>query len=203
MKTLAGIILIGGKSSRMGETKALLEFRGKTLLERTAQLLSSCCSKVYISGKEDQRFRVQDHPYTFITDNYPQIGPVAGILSAFESNELAGHALLVMATDMPLVDTDLLDQLLILRDIHKKATMFTDMKTGFLEPLCAIYEPSAYIEIKKAVDNKEYSLQRIFKRDHLNLPELKTPFKLKNINTPKELAELNQQIIPNGPSGLQ
>jgi molybdenum cofactor guanylyltransferase len=192
---LAGIILIGGKSSRMGETKALLEFRGETLLERTAQLLSNCCSKVYVSGKEDQKLWAQEHLHTFIADTYPEIGPVAGILSAFESNELAGQALLV-ATDMPLVDADMLKQLLIHRDVHKKATMFADVKTGFLEPLCAIYEPSAYTEIKKAVENKEYSLQRIFERDHLNLLELKIPLKLKNINTPEELAELIQQNTP-------
>jgi len=185
-----GIILIGGESKRMGQPKALLRYQGKTLAERSIELLSNCCSIVYVSGKEEQQISFSDIPCPFIADKYPAIGPIGGIVSSFETVDCPELGLLVMATDMPLVDLDTLIQLIVQRDKQKYATMYVHKNSGFLEPLCAIYEPTAYPELKKAIFRQEYSMQRIFERGQLNLIEIKTPDLLKNINTPEDLENI-------------
>lgn len=174
----------------MGQPKALLRYQGKTLVERSVELLSNCCSAVYVSGKEEQLISFSDISCRFIADKYSSIGPIGGIVSSFETVELPDKGLLVLATDMPLVDLATLTQLIDERDKQKYATMYIHKNSGFLEPLCAIYETSAYLQLKKAILRDEYSMQRIFERDQLNLIEINTPELLKNINTPEDLAKI-------------
>lgn len=187
---MTGIVLIGGQSNRMGQPKALLEYHGKTLIERSVELLSDCCSNVYVSGKETQLPSLSRFSFEFIADKYPHIGPIAGIVSVFEADQLTNQPLLVLATDMPLVNQEILTRLLLYRNPQKLATMYQHPGTGFLEPLCAIYEPSAYFELKRGITEKEYSMQRILKREQLNILDIDSPDLLKNINTPEELERL-------------
>jgi len=187
-----GIILIGGESKRMGQPKALLRYQGKTLVERSIELLSNCCSNVYISGKVEQIISCTDFSIPFIADKYTAIGPIGGIVSSFETVGNPERGLLVLATDMPLMDLNTLSRLISQRDTQKYATMYIHKNSGYLEPLCAIYEPSAYLELKKAIFRQEYSMQRIFDRDQLNLIGIKTPDTLKNINTPEDLENIQK-----------
>lgn len=114
---VAGLVLAGGRSSRMGRDKALLERQGETLLERNCRLLKQAgCHDVFISGE----YRDQTHSIRAIADTRADLGPVGGILSVMEQlqsqsllqSEGQWQWLLIIAVDMPCLTSQSLSPLL-------------------------------------------------------------------------------------------
>lgn len=99
MSKIAGVILSGGQSLRMGENKSLLKLANETLLERCEQLfIDSGISNVFISGKQG------------IKDDYIQKGPLAGILASLVY--LKKYSLvLFIPVDMPLLTKEIILEL--------------------------------------------------------------------------------------------
>jgi molybdopterin-guanine dinucleotide biosynthesis protein A len=107
---LIGIVLAGGQSSRMGQDKALLTFRGKTLLSIAEQtLMEAGCGRVLMSGSLRPGWHGQHIP-----DLFAHLGPVGGMVSCIEAlaqeqsteqnTEHHLHPLLVfVAVDTPLL----------------------------------------------------------------------------------------------------
>jgi len=190
---LAGIVLIGGMSRRMGQPKALINFRGKELYRRTARLLQPYTDPVCVSGKPWQQKEWDIRDYPFLEDKYQDMGPVAGILSVFEHLQHEKLSLLIAATDMPLLDATLIGQLIKYRKPEKMATMFFHEDTGFLEPLFAIYEFSAYDRILESVRENKYAIHRMFDPTELCLIPLIRKRTLTNINYPEDLLKLEEE----------
>jgi molybdenum cofactor guanylyltransferase len=104
---MIGVILAGGLSSRMGEDKALLEIDGRTLLERTRQvLLDTGAEHVVVSGARPGG----------IADRWVAKGPIGGIASV--AGELEDAELLVVPVDMPRLSAELLAPLRDERRMH-------------------------------------------------------------------------------------
>ena len=126
----------GGKSTRMGTDKGLIEYHGVPQREYLYQLLSKVCNRTYISLREDQEEKVP-FGYATLKDENRFRGPFNGMLSAH------GHhpevAWLVLACDLPLVDLPALKQLLSERNHEKLATAFANEDDPLPEPLCAIW----------------------------------------------------------------
>jgi molybdopterin-guanine dinucleotide biosynthesis protein A len=99
---VAGIVLAGGLSSRMGQDKALLRWHGRSLLEHSCALLAALGAQpVRVSG---------DYPgFDSVPDTVPRCGPLGGLYSVVETLE-DGPAW-VLPVDMPLLDVTLLRQL--------------------------------------------------------------------------------------------
>lgn len=111
---VAGIILAGGRSSRMGRNKALLAIPGEpslTFIERLASLLSTLCPEVLLvardemSGREYESFPSQQI-CRIIYDQVPDQGPLMGLYSGLQAISYS-HAL-VLAVDLPFVKPELL-----------------------------------------------------------------------------------------------
>jgi len=101
---LYGVILAGGKSSRMGQDKATLSINNQTMLERNTALLESIgVDKVIVSRNEDG----------YVCDIHPNSGPMSGIHSALNSTKCVtkDNALIIIPIDMPLLDRELLIEL--------------------------------------------------------------------------------------------
>ena len=81
--SLAGLILAGGESRRMGSPKALLEFGGETFLDRLILMLGQCCSPVIVVlGHEPQRIKaglVHADLATFVTNQYHEWGQFSSL----------------------------------------------------------------------------------------------------------------------------
>jgi molybdopterin-guanine dinucleotide biosynthesis protein A len=92
---IAGIVLAGGKSSRMGRDKAMLEYKGQPLLQHMLSLLRiTGLSDIFVSGNIPG--------YPCIEDLSPASGPVEGIMSVI--NQKPGYAgYLFIPVDMPLL----------------------------------------------------------------------------------------------------
>ena len=144
-KPLYGLILAGGMSSRMGRDKATLQYHGKPHWEFLYELVQQYCDHSFISIREEQRADIHDDvPY--IIDNNDYRGPFNGILSAH--SEYPNAAWLVIACDLPLLDTKTIELLVRNRDVNNVATALATKKSGLPEPLAAIWEPEG---LKKAI----------------------------------------------------
>lgn len=104
---MTGVVLAGGRSTRMGSDKALLEIDGVALVDRAAGVLAQVCDKVLIASGDGARLGRAGE----IVDALPDAGPLAGILAAMEA---AAHPLLVVvAVDMPQASATVLTRLTI------------------------------------------------------------------------------------------
>lgn len=78
-ETMIGLVLAGGKSSRLGQDKTRVVHEGQTLLTRTATLLERHVDQVYISSRQD--IDTGGH-WPVILDETERIGPAGGIITA-------------------------------------------------------------------------------------------------------------------------
>src|ERR1051325_5807226 len=98
---MAGIVLAGGKSSRMGCDKALLPWGETTLLNRTVSVVQEVSKRVIVVTDSANRYSLGGGAIA-VGDNYPGTGPLGGIITGLESLPAGFH--LVVAGDMPLVN---------------------------------------------------------------------------------------------------
>ena len=144
-KQLFGLVLSGGKSTRMGEDKGLIPYHGIPQRDYLYQLLNKVCDAAFMSVREDQVEDI-DSDINCIVDTNEFRGPYNGLLSAHRKFPEA--AWLVLACDLPLMDENALRELISQRDATKMATAFADSDNPLPEPLCAIWEPKA---LKKSI----------------------------------------------------
>lgn len=190
---LAGLVLAGGESRRMGRDKAALALGGASQLERTVALLSRHLPDVFVSVRASQ----QQDP---LRARFPQVvdappfsaaelsGPIAGILGAFLARP--DHAWLVVACDLPLLDDEAIAGLLAGRAMACVATAYTSAHDQLPEPLCAIWEPQAAEALRSHVATGNLCPRKFLLRNGAHfLPALASVST--NINTPAELAALS------------
>ncbi len=132
MTDLTAFILTGGKSLRMGENKAFIEFRGTTLLTRALQLASLVANEVRIVG-ETEKFSAFAKT---VPDIFTGRGPLGGIHAALRSTDTDFN--LILAVDTPFIAPGFL---CYLREqaIADGALVTVPHASGRLQPLCAIY----------------------------------------------------------------
>ena len=178
-----GLILTGGYSKRMGQDKALISDGNQTALEKIYNLLRHSLEEVFVSVRADQKVEEKRSEFNLIIDQNQYSGPMAGILSAF--NSYPDIAWLVVACDMPHLDKETIDQLIQNRNKEKVATLFISPKDGLPEPLCSIYEPLFF----ETVSNDNRLIENNSPRDTLMrmdtvLIKPKNPKSLINTNYP-------------------
>ncbi|TRZ43271.1 molybdenum cofactor guanylyltransferase [Robertkochia solimangrovi] len=132
-----GLILSGGKSTRMGKDKGKLEYHGKPHREYLYELLDKFCDRTFLSIREDQVATISS-AFETITDQDIFRGPFNGILSAHEI--YPDVAWLVLACDLPLVDEEAIRQLIESRAKEKFATSFAVSGSDLPEPMCTLWE---------------------------------------------------------------
>jgi molybdopterin-guanine dinucleotide biosynthesis protein A len=144
--SLHGLILIGGKSQRMGQDKHLLDYHGETQLTWLQDLLSPFCQKVFVSAAQETHLQLDDSAL-IIRDKLPGSGPLIGILSAMI--KVPHAAFFVVACDLPFLDSPNLKKLINERDQDCLATGFYNSNKKWVEPLATIYEPKIFSEMFK------------------------------------------------------
>src|SRR5687767_11220565 len=95
---VTGVVLAGGRSSRFGRDKALLELGGETLLARAVRVLSGVAGEVLVLGPPERA--VQAPTARILPDERPGDGPLPALASALRA--MRGDRILAVATDMPL-----------------------------------------------------------------------------------------------------
>lgn len=186
MTPLHGLVLAGGRSSRMRADKAALAYRQRPQLDHAYQLLAPRVARAWVSVRPDQRNEALRASYPQIIDGAGIEGPIAGIVAAQAAEPHA--AWLVLACDLPLLDGATIDELLAGRDARRLATAFASAGNGLPEPLCAIYEPASREPLRRFVAAGGSCPRKFLASHDVLLLQAARPAALDNANTPEELA---------------
>jgi molybdopterin-guanine dinucleotide biosynthesis protein A len=196
MKPLRGLVLAGGRSSRMREDKAALIFAGRPQLAEAYALLAARVEAAFVSVREDQRDEPLRACYPQILDGPGVSGPLAGITAALRQDP--GAAWLVLACDLPLLDGATLDQLIAQRDPARLATAYRSAHDGLPEPLCAIWEPASAAALLRWVDAGHTCPRKFLLQHDARLLAPARAGALDNANTPDDARQLRAALTASG-----
>ncbi len=184
---MTGIVLAGGKSSRMGLNKAFIEFGGKRLIEATVERLAGLFPEVLIIANDLE-------PYAYmgvrvIPDLIPNSGSLGGIYTGLSA---ATHPMgFFVACDMPFLNPALIA--LVVREAEGSDVAVPRVE-GELQPMHAVYAKSCLPFIKEAIDLGMLKIARFFPKVKVKIieePALRAVdphlLGLMNVNTPLEL----------------
>jgi molybdenum cofactor guanylyltransferase len=184
---LTGLVIAGGKGSRMGTEKGLIQFGGKPLIIYPIELLKQVCSDVMISANTTA--------YDFlklkvVPDITPGGGPMQGIYSGLIAS--SSRYVFVLSCDMPLINSGLIEHLTA---SSYQANAVVAFQNGFAEPLCGIYNRDLIPEMKNHIAEKKFKLISFledvnarFVRVDGSLPFYSADLFL-NVNTPGDLLQ--------------
>lgn len=181
-------ILAGGRGSRMGYTeKGLMQVYGMAQYLHQYHVLSQYFEQVLLSIREDQADKfTTSNRLSIVLDQYPECGPMGGILSCLQHSS---KAILAVSTDLIQIEPLALHTLLQYRLIEKPGTIFLDNESGYLQPLFAIYEMESQKIFKSAIQSGDYSLHRYIRKYDFHIVPVNRSEWFRNINTLEDLTK--------------
>ncbi len=182
-----GLVLAGGKSIRMGTDKGTLDFYGKNQRDVAIELLEKQNLKTFLSIREDQEINIENK----ITDKFVGLGPFGAICSAFQENP--NTAWLVLATDLPFVNSETIKLLLKHRNPSKAATTIKGKNKQFPEPLITIWEPKSYKLLLNYLSQGYSCPRKVLINSDVEIVEIDDKY-IRNINTPEEFEAAHKEI---------
>jgi molybdopterin-guanine dinucleotide biosynthesis protein A/molybdopterin converting factor small subunit len=189
---LYGLVLAGGRSTRMQRDKAALEYAGRSQLERAVEMLTPLVARVFVSVRPEQAADPLRARFAQIVDSGEVAGPIAGIIAA---QALHPHAAwLVLACDLPLLDHRTLEHLLRSRRPARQATAYRSTHDGLPEPLCAIYEPSSRAALRAHIASGRDCPRKFLINADAELLDQPEPGALDNVNTPQEYGSATSRL---------
>ncbi|NQW36841.1 MAG: NTP transferase domain-containing protein [Flavobacteriales bacterium] len=187
---LNGLVLAGGKSLRMGKDKGLLAYHGEAqrdyLLKQMKGVLGGN-TEIFLSVRAEQNIDT----VPVITDKFIGLGPFGAICSAFMHNP--NKAYLVVATDLPFVNQEVLELLISKRNPKKIATAIKGKDKPFMEPLITIWEPKAYPVLLSYLAQGYSCPRKVLINSDVEIVEIDDAF-IQNINTPDEFEAVKKEI---------
>jgi len=186
-KGIPGIILAGGKSSRYGRNKALIEMNGIRLIERVIGVMEPVFEHLIIITNTPQEYAYLQLP-TY-EDLIKGLGPLGGIFTGLEA--ISDEVGFFVACDMPFLNSELIRHMVETREDFDAVVPRIDWK---IETLHAIYSKCCLPAIRELIDARNYQVIKFLHKVRVRYveeeeirafdPELKSFF---NINRPEEL----------------
>lgn len=190
--TVAGIILAGGRSRRMGQDKAALEFDGVTMLTRIADKISQRCSPVLVAAPaSSQAYRElsSESDLQWVTDEKEGSGPLGGLVAALHVAAAAGaDVAFVCATDMPLIEGGLVDELLAGLTESTDVVIAHDAQRD--HPMAGVYRTRAVDGLQALVDAGELRMGAAVEAVQTRRVSVSDENWLTNVNAPEDLHRL-------------
>ncbi len=197
--TVGGIVLCGGRSTRMGTSKATLPFGPETMLQRVVRLLGTAVAPIAVVAARDQQLPMLPESIIHTVDEREQRGPLEGLRAGLKALPDSIDAAYVTSCDVPLLVPGFVTRMIELLGDHDIAVMEID---GFPHPLSAIYRRDVLPQVEsllerdrlrpvflfEAVRTRRVQPEEMIAAD----PELRT---LRNLNTP---ADYEQALIDAG-----
>lgn len=184
---IQGLVLAGGKSKRMGQDKTQINYHGKTQLAHTIELLENNLLRTFVSLAEDQEL----DQYEVIQDKFVGLGVFGAVCSAFMKDP--NKAWLVLASDLPFIDNDLIEKLLKHRNPSKVATAVKGKSNEFVEPLITIYEPKAYAVLLSYLAQGYSCPRKALINSDVEIVEVDDDL-IRNVNTKEEYQKALKEI---------
>lgn len=181
-KNITGIILAGGKSSRMGSEKGLLLLYNKTFIQHIIEAIRPLVAEIIIvsSNKKYDEFEIKR-----VEDIIPESGPIGGLHSGLTHSKTEDN--IVVSCDVPLITTTILNQLLTYREDSYDIVQFEG--EGKTIPLIALYKRHCAKPCYELLSKGEKRLRKLVSTLHtktISVSEKELLF-VKNINTIEDL----------------
>lgn len=184
-----GFVAAGGRSLRMGRDKALLPWRGSTLLDHAIARLRAVTGEVAILCGASLRY--EDRGVPLLLDVVPDAGPLAGLDAALAA--APGQTVLLLGVDLPFVTTAILESLLGQR---QGCDAVIPVVAGRHEPLCAVYGPGCAPAVRARLEAGERKMTSFLadvrvrepgETDLAGLGDIVSLFR--NLNTPRDFED--------------
>ncbi len=190
---ITGFILAGGRSTRMGEDKTVLDWHGRPLLDHMLDVARSIAAGVRVVGS---RAGLCDYGGV-IEDIYPDRGPLAGIHAALSASTTELN--LILAVDMPFIEPAFLEYLAA--QARAAAAVVTAPRiAGRWQPLCAVYHRSFVESAERALHSGRNKIDVLFDKvpvravDDAELMRLAFPDAMfENLNTRQQYEQARTQ----------
>lgn len=196
---VSGIVLAGGRSTRMGQDKTLLSINEEPLIERTVKELRKAVDEIIIASNQESKYNIPDT--VEIPDVFPGSGPLGGIHAGLLAAKYPRA--FVVAADMPFFSAELASYLLSKSSDYDVVAPEID---HYWEPLCAVYSKCCLQAIEQylvADIRKVYAFYpsvRVLKVPEKELTGIgKTGQVFYNLNTPEDYKALlvKDRNLPN------
>ncbi|MCK5819534.1 MAG: NTP transferase domain-containing protein [Psychromonas sp.] len=180
MNKIAGIVLAGGLSSRMGKDKATLKLEANTLLEQAIYMLEACSlDKVFVSGDYEA--------FNSIPDRQKSLGPIGGLDACVAKLFGEFDALCIIPVDMPFLTANECLILIKKYEQYPIGVYYSQSTFPMILPLNRLLK-NYLTEVLTSPHNKDRSLYRLLKT--LKLKKIKrlekNVYRFKNINTQQQ-----------------
>ena len=136
----AALIVCGGRSRRMGQSKPHLPFGDETMLERVVRVVSPAVSDVILLTAKEQTLPEVPYDVTLLPDRVEDQGPAAAIYEGLKYVTGWAGAAIVLGCDLPLVSEVQIELLFARLRFHEAVIPRYE---GFPQPLAAVYANSA------------------------------------------------------------
>ncbi|MFZ3333657.1 MAG: molybdenum cofactor guanylyltransferase [Candidatus Acidiferrales bacterium] len=192
---IAGFVLSGGESSRMGVDKGLLEIDGVAVILRTARLVEMVAGPACVVGGVEM---YRGSGLRAIADDWPGAGPLGGIVTALRASEAEWN--LIVACDLPYL-TRLWLEFLVERARASAADAVVPINVRGAEPLCAMYRTRCEAALRATLDEGTRKVTDGLTRvrvEYLEPAEWKCfdseGLLFKNMNTPADYEEAKTRL---------
>jgi molybdopterin-guanine dinucleotide biosynthesis protein A len=185
--TAGGIVLCGGKSTRMGIPKATLPFGPETMLQRVVRLLGTVVSPIVVVAAREQPLPELPADVRVIHDEREQRGPLEGLRAGLKALPDSVDVAYVTSCDVPLLEPAFVERMVELLGDYDIAVMEID---GFPHPLSAVYRRDTLPHVEALLEKDQLRTmllldavrtRRVRPEEMLSVdPQLRT---LRNVNT--------------------
>ena len=190
-KNISAIILAGGKSSRMGTDKGLVDFNGKKMIEHVIAGISTVAGNIMVVSNNNC---YREMGYNVVRDMHLNCGPLGGIHAGLAHSVTEWN--FVVGCDMPFVNHEIIDFLV---GQIGDADAIVPVHDNKFEPLCALYHLSAIAKIETLLLSGELKMQNVIRK--LNTVFIAIPKEkfdaaviFRNINAPADLISATLQL---------
>jgi molybdopterin-guanine dinucleotide biosynthesis protein A len=191
---IVGVILAGGKSSRMGKDKALLDIRGTPLIKLVTETIKQVFGRVIVVANDAQAYQFLG--LEVVPDVFKECGPLGGIHAAFVHSD--SSSVFITACDTPCISPDLIRYIL---SFPSQKSVKIPVAAECEHPLCGVYHRDIFPALVHRLEQKklkvldfleEISYERIPITSSLSF--YKSDFFI-NINTESDRSECTSKLI--------
>ncbi len=176
---ITAIVIAGGKSSRMGQNKALISYKGTRLIDKAILLMENYTQQVLISSNVP----IQNISYPIVADEFAEIGPIGGLYSCLKASNAELN--IVVPCDVPHIQSDIYDD--IIEVSNSFDAVIPRLPNGKLEPIIACYKKSILPIIEECIKANDYKMINLLAKLNVKYIDILYTEQFMNMNTPNDL----------------
>jgi len=143
---VAGIVLCGGKSSRMGRSKAMLPFGAERMLQRVVRILRETVEPIIVVAAQGQELPPLPPEVLLARDEHPERGPLEGIRAGLAAVRDNADAVYISGCDVPLLKEGFVRRMIEELGRHEIAV---PREGKFYHPLAAVYRATVLSDVEQ------------------------------------------------------